>query len=169
MSLLDNVIKQKESSLEKLIQRLEITDDFYEGNQIALVLVDHFKDEKIENCLIGLIKSPKWKMHNGTLLYALGEYTNDSKHLYFLIDLILKNEKDSNEEVFMGAYGMIINLHPPLNKKEVTKSTQRVKRELKKKRINSEQKKLALSLLNFLEGQREIGKFYGQFNAGPPN
>jgi len=163
MKPLSNVIKQKEKILDELIQRLKTTDDFCEGNQIALTLVDYFKDDRIENCLIDLIKSPKWRMHNGTLLYALGEYTNDSKLLYFLIDLILKNEKDDNGEVFMGAYSMIINLHPPLDKKEITKSIQRLKRESTKKNISKEQKELITSLLVFLEGQRDISKFYSQF------
>jgi len=164
VELLNNAIKQKEDVVEKLVSILRATDDFYEGNQIALVLVDHFRDESIENCLVDLIKDPKWKMCNGTLLYALGEYTNDSKYLYFLIDLILKNEKDKDGEIFMSAYSMIINLHPPLDRKELTRSIRKVKRDAQKRNITIEQKKLINSLLNFLEGQREITKFYDRFS-----
>ena len=58
---------------------------------------------------------------------------------------------------------MIINLHPPLDRKEITRSIQRVKREEKKKSITKETKRLVHSLLNYLEGQREITKFYDQF------
>ena len=161
--LLNKSVKQKNEIVEKLFSILRTTDDFHEGNQVALALIEHFKDDKIENLLMELIKDPKWKMYNGTLLYALGEYTNDSKYLYFLIDLILKNEKDNNGEIFMGAYSMILNLQPPLNKKEITRSIQRVKREAKKRSITRDQKKLVSSLLTFLNGQREISKFYDKF------
>jgi hypothetical protein len=163
MESINNIVKYKENIVEELIALIKMTDDFYEGNQIALVLVDHFKDTRIEACLIDLINSPKWNMHNGTLLYALGEYTNDSKYLYFLIDLILNNEKDNNGEVLMGAYSMIINLHPPLDRKEITKSIQRVKEEENKKNISNEQRKIVNSLLNYLEGQIKITSFYEQF------
>lgn len=163
IEFLSSIVQQKDDAVEKLISILKSTDDFSKGNQIALTLIDHFRDERIENCLIDLIKSPKWRMHNGTLLYALSECTNDSKHLYFLIDLILKNEKDNNGEIFMSACSMIVNLQPPLNKKEVAKSIQRLKREEKKKNITEEQKKLVNSLLNFLEVQKEIKKFYDQY------
>jgi ABC-type multidrug transport system fused ATPase/permease subunit len=156
-------INQKNEMVEKLINRLKSTNDFYEGNQIALVLTEHFKDDRIENCLVDLIQDPIWKMHNGTLLYALSEYTNNSKYLYFLVDMILNNKKNNDGEIFMGAYSMIISLHPPLDRKEITRSIRRVKREEQKKNISKEQKKLTQSLLNYLEGQREINKFYNQF------
>jgi hypothetical protein len=86
-----------------------------------------------------------------------------TEEVYFLVDLILKNEMYDDGEIYMGAGSMIVNLHPPLDKKEITKSIKRVKREAKKKNISKEQKKLVSSLLNFLEGQREITKFYNQF------
>lgn len=161
--LIKNSIENKNTVVENLVSFLRQTNDFYEGNQIALILTEHFRDEKIENCLIELIKSPKWHTHNGTLLYALKEYTNDSKYLYFLIDLILKNEKDNDGEIFMAAYSMIINLQTPLDKKDITRSIQRVKREAQKAGISKEQKKLIESLLIYLEGQKEITKFYNQF------
>jgi len=161
--LLNEIIKCKDDLVEKLITMLKSTKDFFIGNQIAFTLVDNFRDDRIETCLMDLIKDSRWKNHNGTLLYLLGEYTSDSKNLYFLIDLILRNEKDDNGEVFMNAYSMIISLRPPLDRKEITKSIQRVKRETKKKNTTEEQKKLVNSLLSFLEGQREITKFYHQF------
>lgn len=160
---LKNAIKHKEDIVAELIFILKSTDDFYEGNQIALALTEHFRDDRIETCLVDLIQSPKWKMHNGTLLFALKEYTSNSKYLYFLIDMLLKNEKDDNGEVFMETYSMIINMHPPLDKKEITRSLQRVKREMKKKNISEEQRKVVYSLLNYLDGQREITKFYSKF------
>jgi hypothetical protein len=163
-TFLNDVVKQKEDIIVELISALKSTDDLCERNQIALFLAEHFKDDRIENCLADLIQTPKLKMQNGTLLFALGEYTNNAKYLYFLVDLILKNEKDNDGEIFMGAYSMIINLHPPLNKKEIARSIQRVKREAKKENITPEQKELITSLLNYLEGHKEIAKFYNQFS-----
>lgn len=161
---IEKVVNQKNEIVEYLIHKLKTTNDFCEANQIALALTDHFRDDRIENCLVDLIQDTKWKMHNGTLLYALGEYTSNSKYLYFLVDMILKNKKDNDGEVLMGAYSMIIDMHPPLDRKEITRSIQRVKREEKKKNITKKQRELIHSLLNFLEGQREITKFYRQFS-----
>ena len=157
------IVDSKENIVKQLISILKTTSDFMIGNTIAMTLIDNFKDERIESCLVDLIHDPKWKMHNGTLLFALGEYTNDSKYLYSLIDMILKNEKDNNGEVFMGAYSMILNLQPPFDRKEITRSIKRVKQEDQKKKITKQQRKLVNSLLSFLEGQRKITKFYGQF------
>jgi hypothetical protein len=161
--LLGDIEKQKENSVDKLVSLLRSTNDFCIGNKIAFTLVDHFKDDRIESCLIDLIRDPRWKGYNGTLLYLLGEYTNNSQYLYFLIDMILKNEKINDGETFMGAYSMIINLHPPLDKKDIIRSIQRVKREEKKKNISKDQRKLIHSLLNYLEGQRDITQYYKQF------
>jgi hypothetical protein len=134
----DYLISQKNKIVDTLISQLKSTDNYNKGNQIAFALIDNFKDEQIENCLFDLITSTQWKSYNGTLLYALGEYSNNKKYLYFLIDLILKNENDG--EIFMSAYSMVLNLHPPFNKKELTKSIQRVKRESKKKNLSREKK-----------------------------
>jgi hypothetical protein len=161
--LLKNITIQKENVIDKLISILKSTNDFCLGNKIAFTLVSNFKDNRIENCLTELIKDMRWKNHNGTLLYLLGEYTNDPKYLFFLIDMILKNEKDNNGEIFMGTYSMIINLHPPLDRKEITRVFQRLRKAGLKKKNTKEQKLLINSLLNYLEGQREIVKFYKQF------
>ena len=135
---IEKKVNQKNEIVENLTHRLKTTNDFYEGNQVALALIDHFKDERIENCLFELIKNSKCKLHNGTLLYALEEYTNNSKYLYFLVDLILRNEKIGDGEIFMGAYSMILSLQPPFDRKEITRSIQRAKRENKKKNLNKE-------------------------------
>jgi len=160
---IEKIVNQKNEIVASLIHRLKTTNDFYEGNQVALILIDHFRGKNIEDCLFELIKEPKWQRYNGTLLYALEEYTNNSKYLYFLVDLILKNEKLNDGEIFMGAYSMILNLQPPFDRKEITKSLQRVKKERKKKNLKESTKKLISSLINFLEGQRNIAKFYSRF------
>jgi len=157
------LISQKNEIVDKLVLQLKSTEDYSEGNQIALALIDNFKDERIEYCLFDLITAKKWKNYNGTLLYALEEYTNHSKYLYFLVDLILKNEKGNDGEIFMGAYSMLLGLQPPFDKKEITKSIRRVKRESKKKNLSRETKKLITSLIDFLEGQKDIIKFYSRF------
>jgi hypothetical protein len=161
--LLKNIITQKEDIIEKLVSILKSTNDFCLGNKIAFALVDNFRDDRIETCLVDLIQDTRWKNSNGTLLYLLGEYTNDQKYLLFLIDMILKNEKNDDGEVFMAAYGMIINMQPPLDRKKITRALQLVRREERKKKITKEQKLLIRSLLKYLEGQKEIIKFYKQF------
>jgi hypothetical protein len=165
-AVLNEAVELKEDLVGKLITILKSTDDFYTGNQVAFTLVENFKDDdRIESCLVDLIKDSRWKNHNGTLLYLLGEYTNNKKYLYFLIDIILNNEKDDDGEVFMGAYSMIINLHPPLDVKEISRALQRVRREEKKENMSTEQEKLVNSLLNYLEGQQKIVEFYSQFGS----
>lgn len=90
-------------------------------------MIENFKDDKIEDCLLSLIKQPKWKGRNGTFLYLLGEYTNDKKFLCFLLDTLLNNF--DNGEILMSAYSMIINLHPPLNEDDIKKSLKRLELE----------------------------------------
>jgi hypothetical protein len=167
-TLLNEVVKQKKDTVEKLLSILKMTDDVWAGNKIALALVDHFKDDRIESCLVNLIKDSRWKNRNGTLLFALGEYTNDPKYLYFLADLLLKSEKTNDGEIFMSAGGMIINLHPPLDSKEITRTLRRVRREEKKTHLSDRQRRLVHSLLNYLEGQRKITKFYNRFAPPEP-
>jgi hypothetical protein len=161
--LLSNIIKQKEDIVGELIAILKTTNDIYIGNKIALTLVDHFKDERIETCLLDLINEHQWQNKNGTILYALGEYTNDPKYLYFLIDMLLKNEEKDDGEIFMGTYKMIINSHPPIDKKEIVRALQRVKEEENKINSSEEKRKLVYSLLNYLEGQKNIAQYYKQF------
>jgi hypothetical protein len=165
-TVLNDAVELKDDLVAKLINILKSTDDFYTGNQVAFTLVENFKDDdRIEACLINLITDSRWKNHNGTLLYLLGEYTNNKKYLYFLIDIILNNEKEDNGEIFMGAYSMIINLHPPLDVGEIKRALQRVRIEEKKENISAEQKKMVNSLLNYLKGQQKIAEFYSQFDS----
>ncbi|MDR1679983.1 MAG: hypothetical protein LBR81_09470 [Prevotellaceae bacterium] len=162
---LKTISQQQEDIVGKLISFLETTDDDYLANWTAMTLADHFKDERIEPCLMNKIQNPKWKQRRGTLLFALECYSNEPKYLYFLIDLILKNENEQDGEIFMSAYGMLLKLHPPLNSKEIARALQRVRREEKKKNLNGHHRRVVHSLLDYLEGQREIRKFYKRFLA----
>jgi hypothetical protein len=163
-AFLSDIVKQKEDLAGKLISFLETTDDIYSGNQASMALADYFRDDRIEPCLMKLIQEPRWKCKNGTLLYALKCYTNNPKYLYFLIDLLFKYEKYDDGEIANGGFGMIVNLQPPLDSQEITRALRRVRREGKKKGSNEEyHRKLVDSLLIYLEGQREITKFYNRY------
>ncbi|MDR1098312.1 MAG: hypothetical protein LBL57_09290 [Tannerella sp.] len=164
--ILSDVIKQKEDLAGKLISFLKTTDDIYSANDAVLVLVNHFRDDRIESCLMKLIQEPRWKHQNGTFLYALKCYTNDPDYLYFLIDLLFKYEKFGEGEIFMDVFGMILNLHPPLDSQEITRALRRVRREAKKKGSNEAyHRRLVDTLLRYLEEQREIAKFYRPFQG----
>lgn len=159
--ILDLICERKKSSIEELNQLINRSKNEREISKIGFILVDNFKDDDIEATLVKLISSPFWQNNNGTFLYLLSEYTNDSKYLYFLIDLIFRNKNDG--EIFMGAYSMILNLQPPFESKEITKSLQRLRIEIKKKNIDDERAHSIQSLINFLNGQRQIIKFYAKF------
>jgi hypothetical protein len=162
---LSDIVKLKEDLVGKLISFLETTDDIYSANDAVLVLVDHFRDDRIEPCLMKLIQEPRWKHQNGTFLYALKCYTNDPKYLYFLIDLLFEYEKFGRGEILMDVFGMILNLQPPLDRKEITCALRRVRREGKKKGSNEDyHRRLVYTLTGFLEEQREIEKFYWPFH-----
>ena len=159
--IIDTAVSKKNTIIQELNLLISKTDDNQDISKIGFTLVDNFKDETIEDVLIGLIKNPFWKKRNGTFLFLLSEYTNDSKYLYFLLDLVLKNYDDG--EILMGGYSMILNLHPPFEKIDITKCLRRLRMEYKKKDLNKEKSQLIISLINFLEGQRNIAKFYNKF------
>lgn len=154
---------QNENTIESLIKKMLQTDDQHLRDEIGFFLTDHFKAESIEDALVELIKDEKWKNRNGTLLFLLSEYTNHPKYLVFLINLLLKKENKDDGEIFMNGYSMIINLHPPLDRKEITKALQKLNREEKKNMEDKERLLLIKSLKNYLLGQREIAKYYNQF------
>jgi hypothetical protein len=146
--------------VENLINLMLSSDDERTVSKIGFVLVENFKDERIEPCLLSLINDLKWKRKNGTFLYLLSEYTRDKKYLYFLVDLLLKNMDDG--EIFMGAYSMIINLQTPLDKEDIEKSLKRLKQD-KKNFLDNEIITAIFSLENFLAGQINISNFYSEF------
>jgi hypothetical protein len=158
-----NLVWRQDIIVGKIISALKSTDDHYHCSKTALTLVEHFKDERIEPCLVELAKDPRWKNCNESLLYALAKYTNDPKYLYFLVDLLLKYEKSNDGEIFADTYDMLLNLHPPLDGKEIRRTLQRVRREEKKKNLSDDQRKTVHLLLNWLEGQREITRCYKRF------
>lgn len=165
ISKIENLIKEIESRKEgyatQLINFLMNTNNFALCNKVAFVLVDNFKDDRIEDCLVKLIKDPKWKNRNGTLLYLFGEYTTNSKYLKFLIDLIIENTDDG--EIYMGAYSMIINMQPPLDKKEIVRCVKFLNEERTKENHDEYKKQMIDSILKYLDGQKDICEFYKQF------
>ena len=162
-SELEKIEKQKEKMVSLLMDMMKSGTPSNFINEIGFTLVDNFRDERIEQYLVELIKKPCLKNCNGSLLHLLGNYTTNRKYLYFLIDLILQNE--DNGEIIMDGYSMIINMQPPLERTEMAKSIQRLRREEKKKNNSALKKKLIRSLINFLEGQRDVYKFYSQFKC----
>ena len=161
--LLDDIIEYKENAINKLLTILSTEDDPCLLNKVAFVLVDHIKDDNIATTLEKRIKSQNLRNKNGTLLYLLGEYTNDKKYLIFLLDLILENNNDG--EIFMSAYSMIINLHPPLDIEDILNALHRLRQEKSNLDNSPERMLLIHSLLNYFEGQKGIAEFYQQFNA----
>lgn len=159
---LKDLVNDINSIRDELVEIFSSTNDQHLRDQIGFILVDHFKSEKIEKKIIELITEDKWINRNGTLLYLLYEYTDSSKHLYFLIDLLLQKRNKDDGEILMNAYNMILNLNPPFEKVEINKSLQRLRRELTKN-ICEDKINMIKTLIKFLLGQREIYKFYKQF------
>lgn len=162
--LLNEIEQTKQQNVGWLIDLILNTDDPKICRKAAFLLSENFRDERIEDCLIRLINNPLWKNRNGTYLFILGQYTNSSKYLYYLIELIFNNLDDG--EIFMGAYSMIINMQVPLDEKEIYRAIKFLKNEEKKakKESNKEKKQIVDSLLNYLEGQIDICDFYKQFH-----
>lgn len=152
--------EDKNNLIDRLVEMMHSSDIERVVSNIGFFLIENFKDEKIEQCIFDLINQPKWKGYNGTFLYILGEYTNDRKYLYFLIDLLMKNLHDG--EIRMGACSMIVNIHPPFNKEEIRKSLRRLKQE-KRKITDDEDLAMIDELSEFLETQIEIANFYSRF------
>lgn len=161
---LNEIEQTKQRNVEWLIDLMLNADDPKICHEAAFLLVDNFRDERIEDCLISIINNPRWKNRNGTYLFILGQYTNSSKYLYYLIELIFNNFDDG--EIFMGAYSMIINMQVPLDEKEIHRAIKFLKKEERKakKESNKEKKQIVDSLLNYLEGQIDICEFYKQFH-----
>lgn len=152
--------QDKDILISNLTETMLSIDNERVISKIGFFLIENFKDEKIEQCLLNLIKQPKWKGRNGTFLYLLGEYTNERKYLYFLIDMLMNNINDG--EIFMSAYSMIINIHPPFDKEDIRKSLKRLEQE-KYKMISDDDIAIISSLYHFLNKQIEIADFYSKF------
>lgn len=87
--MVNSLIELKTDIVKNLLSVLSDTEDNELRKFIALAIVDNFKDDRIIPNLKELIKKDSLKNNNAILVYALGEYSNDSSLLDFLVDLIL--------------------------------------------------------------------------------
>jgi len=77
------------------------------------------------------------------------------------LHLIIENTDDG--EIYMGAYSMIINMQPPLDKKVIVRCLKFLNEERVKENHDEYRKQMINSILKYLDGQKEICEFYKQF------
>ena len=68
---LERFERQKTEIVTSLVSMMKSGVSPHFINQIGFTLVDNFRDERIEECLVELIKQPHLKNYNGTLLLIL--------------------------------------------------------------------------------------------------
>ena len=160
--ILNSYEQDKSNLMDKLIERMFSSDNETFISNIGSFLIDNFRDEKIEQCILSLINEPTWKGSRGVLLFLLGEYTNDQKYMYFIIDLFMNNLHEDNGVVFMEACSMIFEMKQPFNKKDIMKSLERLEQE--KPKVTDERSLGVIeSLTDYLNAQIEIADFYAEF------
>ncbi|MEF9864762.1 MAG: hypothetical protein RR777_07415 [Christensenellaceae bacterium] len=100
---LDNYLKKVDDenlkNWNKIIEeRLSVTENSLERNELALILADHWGDIAVEP-IIRLLRDKKTEGNRGTLLYAL-EDLNYSKYLGLLVDLMVQGNFEVSREAF---------------------------------------------------------------------
>lgn len=98
-----------------LIALLGKTESWWLTNTIALALKD-IGDERAVEPIIALIKDPKSKGRNGTLLYCLEDF-DTSPYLDFILELIGEGDFEVRREAYSLLEGMIDKI--PDDKKEI--------------------------------------------------
>ena len=160
--ILNSYEQDKSNLMDKLIERMFSSDNETFISNIGSFLIDNFRDEKIEQCFLSLIKEPKWKGKNETFLHLLSKYTSGENNLYFLVDLLMNNIHESDGKIFQDGYNMIVDMQPSHKKKEIIKSVERLEQELTKT-TDDKGLKLIESLIYFLNKQIEIADFYAEY------
>lgn len=111
-----SLIELKNNTVKIMLSALIETKDNKTRKEIALSIVDNFKDERIIPTLKELIIDKKLEKENAILVYALGEYSNSMELLDFLVELVLN--KDFHTA--LNAICIIFSMIPQFNKELVT-------------------------------------------------
>jgi len=111
-----SLIEFKKNIVKILLNALIETKDNKIRTEIALSIVDNFKDERIIPTFKELIIDKELGKENAILVYALGEYSNSMELLDFLVELILN--KDYHTAI--NAINIIFSMIPQFNEELVT-------------------------------------------------
>lgn len=160
-SFISEIRSGQQVLITELLEILITTNDVLIRNKIGFLLVDSFKSNIIKQSLVNLINDSRWRNYKGTMIFLLHEYTTDNKYLNLLIEILLKCEIGG--EVYMVTVEMLFDLKVPFDKKEIKKALNRLHRERIKKDNNKEKVLLIGTLSDFLEGQKDIIRFYSRF------
>jgi hypothetical protein len=141
--MLNHVLDFKNNVIEQIISLINETSDHEIRGKCILFLIDHFKDARITETLVNLIKRPDLQNHNGFITYALGESSDCKDYLEFLIELVL----EYNYNVSIHALNIIIDMDPPFDKDQINNLINKI-RSLK---VKEDKKTFKRDLLLFLK------------------
>ncbi len=111
-----SLIELKNYSVKIMLNALVETKDNKIRHEIALSIVDNFKDERIIPTLKELIIDKKLEGKNAILVFALGEYSNSTELLDFLVELILNKDYHTA----LNAINIIFSMIPQFNEELAT-------------------------------------------------
>jgi len=102
---LKEILVNKNMYVAELIQTFKNLDNSKakEREEIALFLIDNFRDDRIIPAFKEVILSKKSINHNAFLVFALGEYSDCRDELIFLLKIIYKFDY----HVAMNAFNII--------------------------------------------------------------
>ncbi|MFN8208933.1 MAG: hypothetical protein U0T82_16225 [Bacteroidales bacterium] len=140
--LLNQLLEVKNNVIEQIITMINETSDHEIRAKCILFLIDHFRDRKIPEALINLIKRPDLKNNNAFITYALGESCDCKDYLDFLIELVL----EYGYNVSVHALNIIIDMEPPFNKDQI----ENLIKKIKTIKVKDEKKTFKKDLLLFL-------------------
>ena len=132
-NLLEESMQLKSNLILKLLKLLKQTNDHSDRKDIALFIVDNFRDKRILPALIALIKKPELQMHNADLVYACSEYPDTKSHLRFFVDLVITGDF----HVSWNAYQTIINMRGDFEKRKCNEMIKKLSNAISK---NDEEK-----------------------------
>jgi len=111
-----SLIELKNYTVKIMLNALVETKDNKIRHEIALSIVDNFKDERIIPTLKELIIDKKLEGKNAILVFALGEYSNSTELLDFLVELILNKDYHTA----LNAINIIFSMIPQFNEELAT-------------------------------------------------
>lgn len=111
-----SLIELKNNIVKIMLSALIETQDNKIRKEIALSIVDNFKDDRIIPTLKELIIDNKMTKVNAILVYALGEYSNSMELLDFLVELVLNKDYHTA----LNAINIIFSMTPQFNEELIT-------------------------------------------------
>lgn len=140
------LIEVKNYSVKIMLNELIYAKDNRIRKNIALSIVDNFKDERIIPALKELIIDNKTENENAILVYALGEYSNSIELLDFLFELVMYKDYHTA----LNAINIIFSMVPQFNDSLVSNLLNKVENI---DFIEVDKKELIQDLTTFLKNQ----------------